>query len=32
MFPINSSKTCCRFAKKKIFEKSKKGAKMADVL
>ena len=32
MFSTNSSKICCRFAKNKIFEKSKMAAKMADML
>ena len=32
MFPNNSSKICCSFAKDKIFEKSKKAAKMADMM
>ena len=32
MFATNSSKICCSFAKNKIFEKSKKAAKMADML
>ena len=29
MFSTNSSKICCRFAKNKIFEKSKMASKMA---
>ena len=29
MFSTNSSKICCCFVKKKIFEKSKMAAKMA---
>ena len=32
MFSTNSSKICCSFAKNKIFEKSKKAAKMAKKL
>ena len=32
MFFTNSSKICCSFAKKKIFEKSKMAVKMADML
>ena len=32
MFSTNSSKICCSFAKNKIFEKSKKAAKMAEKL
>ena len=32
MFSTNSRKICCSFAKNKIFEKSKKAAKMADML
>ena len=32
MFPTNSSKICCSFAKHKILEKSKMVAKMADML
>ena len=32
MFYTNSSKTCCSFAKNKIFEKSKVVAKMVDML
>ena len=32
MFSTNSSKNSCSFAKNKIFEKSKKAAKMADML
>ena len=32
MYSTNSSKSCCSFAKKKIFEKSKMAAKMADML
>ena len=32
MFYTNSSKICCSFAKNKIFDKSKKAAKMADML
>ena len=31
-FSTNSGKICCSFAKNKIFEKSKKAAKMADML
>ena len=32
MFSTNSNKICCSFAKNKVFEKSKMGAKMADSL
>ena len=32
MFSTNSSKICCSFVKNKIFEKSKKAAKMVDML
>ena len=32
MFSINFSKICCNFAQNKIFEKSKRAAKMADML
>ena len=32
MFSTNSSKICCSFAKNKIFEISKKAAKMAAML
>ena len=32
MFSTDSSKICCTFAKKRIFEKSKTAAKMADRL
>ena len=32
MFPTNSSEICYSFVKKKIFEKSKMAAKMADML
>ena len=32
MFSTKSSKICCGFAKKKIFEKSKMAAKMAAML
>ena len=32
MFSTNSSKICCSFARKKIFEKSKMAAKMAGML
>ena len=32
MFSTDSSKSCCSFAKNKIFEKSKMVAKMADML
>ena len=32
MFSTNSSKICWSFSKKKIFEKSKMAAKMADML
>ena len=32
MFSTNFSKSCCSFAKDKIFEKSKMAAKMADML
>ena len=32
MFSTNSSKICCSFAKKKIFEKTKMAAKMVDML
>ena len=32
MFSTNSSKICCSFAKNKSFEKSKRAAKMAEML
>ena len=32
MFSINSSKNRCSFVKNKIFEKTKRAAKMADML
>ena len=32
MFSTNSSKICSSFAKNKFFEKTKMGAKMADML
>ena len=32
MFSTNSSKICCSFGKKKIFENSKMAAKMVDML